>query len=304
MSHVSKVAVPPDERTQWIAALPFFGVHVAAVVGVIVLGWSWTGLALAIGLYVIRMFGVTAGYHRYFSHRTYKTSRPMQLVLALLAMSSSQKGVLWWASHHRLHHRYSDTPNDVHSMKLRGFWWSHVKWILVSKHEGTDMDRVKDLAKYPELRWLNRWFLVPPIALAVLLFALGGAWALVWGFFVSTTLLWHGTFTINSLSHAIGRRRYATTDESKNSWILAILVMGEGWHNNHHYYQRAVNQGFFWWEIDVTYYLLRLLERFGLVWDLHTPPPHVLRPIAPASALASPAAFAEAVTFAERGALR
>jgi stearoyl-CoA desaturase (delta-9 desaturase) len=154
--------------------------------------------------------------------------------------------------------------------------WSHVGWILSSDYQSTDSDRVRDLEKFPELRFLNRWHFLPGASLLALTFALGSWWGFVWGFLVSTTLLWHGTFTINSLSHVFGRRRYVTTDNSRNSLILALVTMGEGWHNNHHYYQRATNQGFFWWEIDLTYYVLRLLAAVGLVWDLHRPPEHVL----------------------------
>ena len=263
---------PARGRIDWLSAGPFLGVHVAAVVGVYLVGFSWKGAALCAALYFIRMFGVTGGYHRYFAHRTYKAGRGMQFFLAVLATTSNQKGVLWWAAHHRVHHKYSDKPEDIHSMKLRGFLWSHMGWILSHDYDETDWAQIKDLSKFPELRWLNKWHLVPPIALAVLCLALFGGWGLVWGYFVSTTLLWHGTFTINSLSHWMGRRRYATTDESKNSLILALITMGEGWHNNHHYYQRATNQGFYWWEIDMTYYILRALEAVRLVSDLHTPP--------------------------------
>lgn len=240
------------------------------------LGWSWKGFGLAVGLYFIRMFGVTGGYHRYFSHRTYRTSRPFQFVLAWLAQSSLQKGALWWAAHHRDHHKHSDTKLDPHSWREEGFWWSHVGWILSTKTEETDLKKVSDLARYPELRWLNKHHLVPGVLLGVALFLVGSWPALVWGLFVSTTLLWHGTFSINSLAHWWGRRRYATTDDSKNSFALALVTMGEGWHNNHHYYQRSTAQGFFWWEIDCTYYILRALAAVGLVWDLHTPPKAVL----------------------------
>lgn len=263
-------------RIDWLGSLPFFGVHLAAVAGIAWLGWSWSGFALALALYYVRMFGVTAGYHRYFSHRTFRTSRFFQFVLALLAMSSVQKGVLWWASHHRIHHKFSDQPGDVHSVARDGFLWGHVGWILSRKYKDTDLDRVRDLARYPELRWLDRWYVVPGVAFALATFAAGSWWGLVWGFLVSTTLLWHGTFTINSLSHLYGRRRYATGDDSRNSLVLALITMGEGWHNNHHYYQRATNQGFFWWELDLSYYILRLLSLIGVVWDLHTPPSRVL----------------------------
>jgi stearoyl-CoA desaturase (delta-9 desaturase) len=278
-----------DEKSiDVVKSIPFIAVHVAAVVGVIALGWSWRGLALAVALYYARMFFVTAGYHRYFSHRSFRTSRPMQLLLAIGAMTSSQKGVLWWAGHHRAHHKFSDQPGDVHSALREGFLWSHVGWILSRKYEPTDTARVKDLAKAPELVWLDRWWWIPPTVFAVALFLAGGAFALVWGFFVSTTLLWHGTFTINSLSHMFGTRRYATTDNSRNSAILAAVALGEGWHNNHHYYQRSTRQGFFWWEIDPTYLVLRGLAGLGIVWDLHEPPPQVVagQRVVPGGALA------------------
>jgi stearoyl-CoA desaturase (Delta-9 desaturase) len=227
---------------------------------------------LALIFYFIRMFGLTAGYHRYFSHRSYKTSRVFQFLLALLGSTATQKGVLWWAAHHRAHHKYSDTPRDIHSVRQQGFWWAHVKWILVRTYIETDFDRIKDFARYPELRWLNKYHLVPPILMAAALTALGGWWALLWGFFVSNTLLWHGTFCVNSLAHAFGRRRYVTSDDSRNSFLIALFTLGEGWHNNHHHYQRSERQGFYWWELDITHYVLRLFSLFGLVRDLHAPP--------------------------------
>jgi len=265
----------PDEKVNWITSIPFLSVHAAALAAFFV-GFKWYYPVVALALYYVRMFGITAGYHRYFSHRSYKTSRAFQFVLALLGALSTQKGVLWWAGHHRDHHKYSDQPEDIHSPLQKGFWWSHVGWILCHKYEDTKIDRIRDFAKYPELRWLNKYHLVPPVALAVLLFVIGGAPLLVWGYFVSTTILWHGTFTINSLSHVFGSRRYTTTDTSRNNWALALLTMGEGWHNNHHYYMSSANQGFFWWEVDASYYVLKALSWFGVVWDLRKPPKHVL----------------------------
>jgi stearoyl-CoA desaturase (Delta-9 desaturase) len=259
-----------------LKTIPFLLVHLGAVGGVAWLGWSWRGAALAVALYFGRMFFITGGYHRYFSHRSFKTSRAMQLVFAVFAMSSSQKGVLWWAGHHRTHHKLSDLPGDVHSAARDGFLWSHLSWIFSEDYEDTDIDKIKDFNKYPELRWLNRYWALPPAALAVVLFAIGGPFALVWGFFVSTTILWHGTFTINSLTHVFGSRRYATTDNSRNNGLLALITMGEGWHNNHHYYQRSANQGFFWWEVDPTFYVLRAMQALGLIWDLHAAPAHVV----------------------------
>ena len=258
-------------------ALPFWGVHAAAVAGAIAVGFSWVGLIWAVALYATRMFFVTAGYHRYFAHRSFKTSRAVQFVFAFLAQTALQRGVLWWAAIHRHHHRHSDQPNDVHSARRDGFWWAHVGWILSPDQDWIDYNEVRDLSRFSELRLLNKLKHVPAVVLAAALLWIGGPTALVWGFFVSTVMLWHGTFTINSLSHLCGRRRYATTDESRNNPLLAAITLGEGWHNNHHHYQRSAAQGFLWWEIDLTYYGLCALDRLGLVSGVSRPPSHVVR---------------------------
>lgn len=260
----------PDEKISWVKSIPFFAVH-AMCLFAFYTGVTWKLVLVCIGLYYLRMWAITAAYHRYFSHRSFKTSRAFQFILALIATTSAQKGVLWWAAHHRHHHRESDQEADVHSPTLRGFWWSHVGWILCTKYEDTRFESIKDFAQYPELRFLNRFHLLPPIALGVLLFVLGGFPMLVWGLFISTVVLWHGTFTINSLSHVFGSRRYKTTDTSRNNFLLALITCGEGWHNNHHYHQNTANQGWFWWEIDLTYYSLKVLSWLGLVWDLRVP---------------------------------
>ncbi len=258
--------------------LAFWGVHVAALAGVVLLGWSWSGVALALASYFVRMVVVTAGYHRYFAHRAFKTSRLFQFVLAVGAQSAAQRGVLWWASHHRWHHKYSDTPKDVHSARQRGFFHSHVGWVISPEWDKTDTTLVADLLKFPELRLLDRpgVHMLPTTLLALAFLLIGGAHALVWGYLVSTVLLWHGSFAINSLAHLWGTRRYATDDDSRNNWLLALLTTGEGWHNNHHHYQSSANQGFRWWEIDLTYYVLRGLAALGLVWDLRRPPREAL----------------------------
>src|SRR5512138_1162767 len=268
-------ASAPD-RLQWVKSIPFLAVHAVALATPLVAPFAWRWIALAAAAYAVRMFAITAGYHRYFSHRAYRTSRPFQLALAVLGTTAVQKGPLWWAAHHRDHHRFSDTPADVHSPLQRGFWWSHVGWILSERHDRTKLDRVRDLARFPELVWLDRFHLVPPVALAAALFLAGGLPALLWGFFVSTVALWHGTFVINSLAHVLGRRRYATGDGSRNSLVLALLTFGEGWHNNHHFFPGSANQGFRWWEIDLSYYALRALAAAGIVRDLRRPPARVL----------------------------
>ena len=256
--------------------IPFLLVHLVC------LGAIWTGVsvwsvALALALYVVRMFGVTAGYHRYFSHRSFKTSRVFQFVLAFLAQSSAQRGILWWAAKHRHHHRFSDLENDVHSPRHRGFLYAHVGWVFQKQHGDTDFDAVPDLTKYPELVWLDRHGYFPATVIAVACFALGGWEGLIVGFFWSTVLLYHGTFFINSLAHVHGNQRYVTGDDSRNNWWLAVITLGEGWHNNHHAYQRSTRQGFRWYEFDPTFYALKAMSWLKLVWELGTPPEDVVR---------------------------
>jgi stearoyl-CoA desaturase (delta-9 desaturase) len=262
-----------DERINWKTSFPFLLVHTIPLLAI------WTGISTkAVIVFAVlfwgRMFFITGAYHRYFSHRTYRMGRVMQFIMAFGGASAAQKGPLWWASHHRNHHRYSDTPLDLHSPQ-KGFWWSHVGWILCDKNNEWNEDDIKDFAKFPELRFLTRHDWIAPWVAGTASFLIAGPSGLVFGFFGSTILLWHSTFFVNSLAHVMGRRRYATTDTSRNSIFTALLTMGEGWHNNHHYYQSSTRQGFFWWEIDVTYYILKGLSFVGLVKDLKEPPARV-----------------------------
>ncbi|MCW5827989.1 MAG: acyl-CoA desaturase [Deltaproteobacteria bacterium] len=256
--------------------VPFAAMHLIAIFGAWHVGFRWEWLAVAIGFFYLRMFGITAGYHRYFSHRSFETSRWFAFVLAFLGSSAAQKGVIWWAGHHRDHHKYSDQTEDIHSPVQKGFWQSHVGWILGAEYDGVKWHNMKDFAQYPEIRFIQNYWLITPVSWGVLFFYIGGWPLLVWGLFVSTVALYHATFTINSLSHVFGKRRYKTTDTSRNNWMLALLTMGEGWHNNHHYYQASVRQGFYWWEIDMSYMILKVLSWFGIVWNLKVPPERVL----------------------------
>lgn len=281
-------AVSADGGINWWSTVPFALVHVLAL-GVFWVGISPIAVAVCLGLFWVRMFAITGFYHRYLSHRSYKTSRWFQFVFALVGNSSVQKGPLWWAAHHRHHHQYSDQDEDVHSPIKRGFLYSHVLWIFARGNSPTRIRLVPDLAKFPELRVLDRFDVLMPILLGTGCFGLGvllqtyapslgtsGLQMLFWGFFLSTVILVNATFTINSLSHIYGKRRFATTDTSRNNWLLALLTLGEGWHNNHHYYATAARQGFYWWEIDITYYGLILLSKLGLIWDLKRVPEHIL----------------------------
>jgi stearoyl-CoA desaturase (delta-9 desaturase) len=264
----------PSEQMNKLTSIPMLVLHLLPLLAIWV-GVTWQAVVLCVVSYYVRMFFITAGYHRYFAHRSYRLARVPQFLLAFGGTMAAQKGPLWWAGHHRDHHRYSDTELDTHSPQ-RGFWWSHLGWILCDKYAATEYDRIKDFAKYPELRFLNRHDWIGPWTLGVLSYLIAGWSGLLIGFFLSTVLLWHGTFTVNSLAHVFGRRRYATEDTSRNSALIALWTMGEGWHNNHHYYQASARQGFFWWEIDPSYYVLKVGSWLGIVRDLKVPPAQVL----------------------------
>jgi stearoyl-CoA desaturase (delta-9 desaturase) len=260
-----------------VSSASFFLLHLACL-AVLLVHFSWWAVGLGVLLYLVRMFAVTAGYHRYFSHRTYRMGRLPQFLMAFLAQTSAQKGVLWWAAHHRNHHRYSDTEQDIHSPVRKGFWWSHMGWILVGTYDTYEAKEIADFGKYPELRFLDRYHWLCPWALGTATWVLGvvtgvGGWTmLVWGFVVSTVFLYHGTFTINSLCHVWGSRRFATSDTSRNNFVLSLITLGEGWHNNHHHYQASCAQGLRWWEIDPTYYALKMLGWLRVVRDIRTFP--------------------------------
>jgi len=281
-------SVPADKRrVEWLRCLPFLWLHIMCL-GVIWVGWSWTAVSVAVLLYVVRMFAVTGFYHRYFSHRSFKTSRWCQFVLALMGATAVQRGPLWWAAHHRHHHLYSDQERDAHSPVQHGLLWSHMGWIMEKSNFLTNLKAVPDLAKFPELRFLDRFDTVVPMLLGVSLFGLGvvlehvapglgtsGGQMLIWGFFISTVALFHGTNTINSFAHRIGVQRYDTGDASRNSLFLALITLGEGWHNNHHHFPTSTRQGFYWWEIDISYYGLVVMSWLGLIWDLKPVPQRI-----------------------------
>jgi stearoyl-CoA desaturase (delta-9 desaturase) len=301
-----KMRAEPD-RIDWVRVLPFVFLHLGCL-GVIWTGASRFAVWTAVALYFVRMFAVTGVHHRYFSHKTYSTSRFGQFLLAVFAGTTVQRGSLWWAYHHRHHHQHSDEAEDAHSPHVHGFWWSHIGWITSRRNFPTDYSKIRDLAKFPELVFLNRFDLIVPTLFAAALFSAGamlerfapglntnGPQLLVWGFFISTTVLFHGTACINSMAHLMGKRRFKTDDDSRNSFILALITLGEGWHNNHHRYQSATRNGFYWWEIDPTYYGLKLLSWTGFIWGLKPVPASILEEGARAEHAASVAAVPRAV---------
>jgi stearoyl-CoA desaturase (Delta-9 desaturase) len=252
----------PDDKLNFRSSLAFFAVHLVPLLAVFT-GVSRTALILAVVAFTTRMFCITAGYHRYFSHKSYRLNRFWQFVIAFGGTMASQKGPLWWAAHHRNHHRFSDTARDVHSPK-RGFWWSHVGWILCDKYNQADMSQIRDFAKYPEIRFINKHDWIGPWTLAVTCLLIGGWSGLVIGFFASTVVLWHVTFTVNSVAHVMGRRAYDTDDTSRNTLLVALATGGEGWHNNHHAAPTSARLGHRWWEIDLGWWAISLFRLLGL----------------------------------------
>jgi stearoyl-CoA desaturase (delta-9 desaturase) len=277
--------VAADARgIDWPRLVPFFAIH-AGCLALPFVGASAVAVWTCVALYALRMFAVTAFYHRYFAHRAFATSRAAQFAFAVLGAASAQRGPLWWASHHRHHHVHSDQPADVHSALRHGWLWSHMGWFMARENFAPRHALIGGFARFPELRFLDRWDSLVPLALAGGLYAFGawaeghapqlgttGAQMLAWGFCVSTVALYHATFCINSMAHRYGSRRYATRDASRNNLWLALVTFGEGWHNNHHHYPAAARQGFYWWEVDFSWYGLKLLQALGIVWDLKPVP--------------------------------
>lgn len=271
-----------------IVRLPFIVLH-SSLALIIVSAPSYALIVLCLFSTYIRLFGITAGFHRYFSHKSFKTSKWFQCFLGMLGTSAAQHGPLWWAAHHRHHHRFSDTERDIHSPKKCGFFVAHMGWLFNRKHIAIQEQYVTDLLQHKELRLMERYYYLIVAGYALCVTGIGyvchTVWptlgitafdGFVWGFCVSTVLLYHLTFSINSLMHTIGHRVYNTTDNSRNSAILALLTLGEGWHNNHHRYPHAERQGFVWWQIDITHSVLSMLNALGIIWDLKPVPKYIL----------------------------
>lgn len=267
------------DTIDWFRVIPFILIHIGALAAL----WTdfeWYLVWVALFLFVIRMFAITGFYHRYFAHKTFKTSRLMQFIFAFIGSTAAQRGPIWWASHHRRHHLNSDRHNDHHSPHTHHFLWSHMGWFLAKKNFLTDRKVVRDLIKFKELVLIDRFDWVPPVLLLLSLFVIGeylsltsgisGLNMVIWGFCVSTILVYHCTFAVNSIAHLWGTQRYDTKEESKNNFFVALLTFGEGWHNNHHHFPGSIRQGFYWWEVDLTYYALRFLSFFGIVYNLRT----------------------------------
>ena len=290
-------SISEDTRLDYLAITQFVFLHAGCLL-VLRTGISWVALITCLGFYCLRIFAISAGYHRYFAHRSYKTGRVFQFLLALFGCLSHQKGPLWWAAHHRYHHARADRDDDIHSPAQHGFWWAHCGWIFSMAYRRADERLVSTFTRFRELRLLDRFYGVPPLTAAAAMFFIGfalqrikpelhtsGPQLLAWGFFVSTVLVHHAIYSVNTIGHLFGSRRFESSDQSRNNVVVALLTFGDGWHNNHHFYPRSARHGFYWWEVDLTLYILKALSYLGIVWDLQTPPQRIFAETASGRAL-------------------
>jgi stearoyl-CoA desaturase (delta-9 desaturase) len=226
----------------------------------------------------LRAIGLTLAFHRYFAHRAFQMNRAARFVWTFIGTAAMQKGPLWWAGHHVNHHRFADRDGDPHSPAISGFYYAHIGWFLNDvRYDRVETGNavVRDFGGAPEIVWLDRYYVVPPVILAAAMYLIGGFPWLVWGFCVPTVTLAHATFAINTINHLMGSRRFDTRDDSRNNVMTAIFAAGEGWHNNHHRFQRAARNGFFWWEFDPTWYVIRAMAAIGIAWDIQAVPERV-----------------------------
>jgi stearoyl-CoA desaturase (Delta-9 desaturase) len=262
----------------WVSVWFVVAFHVLAVIGVYQVGISWRLCLLALGSYLVRMWAVTVGYHRYFSHRAFKTSRVFQFIIGVMGTLAVERGPLWWGALHRRHHTYADSDDDIHSPTLHGFFWAYIGWMHSKTHTATtDYAAMRDFKRFRELYWLNEYYIVAPLVACGLLFVFCDYATFVWVVLVATVVQWHALFASNTFCHLFGSRRFDTKDTSTNNAVCALLVLGEGWHNNHHFFPGSARQGFYWWEYDVGYYSIKLLQALRLVWDVREVPARVLR---------------------------
>jgi stearoyl-CoA desaturase (delta-9 desaturase) len=260
-----------------ITMVVFWVVQVSALL-VFVVPFSAGYIGLWAVSHFLRAVGLTLAFHRYFAHRAFQMNRVARFVWACIGTAAMQKGPLWWAGHHVNHHRFADREGDPHSPMISGVYYAHIGWFLNdAKHNVIEASNpvIRDFSKAPEILWLDRLFFVPPILLALAIYLAGGMPWLVWGFCLPTVTLAHATFAINTVNHLFGSRRFDTIDESRNNVVTALFAAGEGWHNNHHRYQRAARNGFYWWEFDPTWYVIRLMEMVGLAWDVQPVPARI-----------------------------
>lgn len=273
----TRTLAPGEQSTRGVIFYLYWLMHVLGIGLLFFVEFSWQVVVLFVVNYFVGMFFVTAGYHRYFSHRSYQLKRIPQFILAWCAQISAQKGVLWWAANHRDHHLHSDTEEDLHSPVQFGFWYSHMGWIFDDRSKGYNAKKIQDFSKFPELRWLNKYHWVPTLTTAILMPAFFAVvkvpginpWnAFAWGYLLAIICMYQASYSVNSLLHVYGTRRFETDDASRNNWFIAIFTMGEGWHNNHHYCKSSCRQGYKWWEYDLTYYGIKMLSWVGIVKNI------------------------------------
>ena len=260
------VTLPNHERPNWLTIIVLVFFHIGAIAALF--QFSWTSLAVALGLYWVTIcFGISMGYHRLHTHRSYSVPRPLEYFFAVCGTLTLEGGPIFWVATHRLHHQKSDLPGDPHSPR-DGAWWSHVGWIMLGESKHSDTAAMSkyapDLAKDKFYVTLNNYHWVPMVILGGILLAFGGLPLMLWGVCLRVVVGLHSTWLVNSATHMWGTRRFETRDDSRNSWWVALLTFGEGWHNNHHAHPTSARHGLTWYEFDPSWLQIRLLKSLGI----------------------------------------
>lgn len=273
----SAVAGQKPLALSWRNVFFFGAIHALALLAPWYFSWSALGITIALH-WLLGSIGICLGYHRLLTHRSFQVPKLLEYAIALIGSLALQGGPIFWVAGHRQHHAFTeDIDKDPYSAR-RGFWWSHMLWIMYPRAEffttATYRKYAPDLARDPFYTWLDRYFLLLQLPLAIGLYALGGWSFVVWGVFLRIVLLWHTTWLINSATHLFGDRPFNTDDGSRNLWWAALLTFGEGWHNNHHAHPNVAKAGWQWWQVDITWWAIRALQAIGLAKKVVMPPNH------------------------------
>ncbi|WP_443029105.1 acyl-CoA desaturase [Spirulina sp. CS-785/01] len=263
------LAAPQKTPLNWVNIVFMTLVHIGALFALLPSNFSWEAVGLMVFLHwVTGGLGITLGWHRLVSHRSFKTPKWLEYLLVFFGALSCQGGVIHWVGLHRMHHLHSDTDPDPHDSS-KGFWWSHMGWMLYRIPGEEDIPRfTKDIWDDPVYRFLQNNFVPVQIVLGLVLYAIGGWPFIIWGIFARLVLVFHCTWFVNSATHMFGYRTFESNDKSRNCWWVALVTYGEGWHNNHHAHQYSARHGLKWWEVDLTWMVIRSLQTIGLAKDV------------------------------------
>ncbi len=269
MTVATSTKLPPD----WSIIIYMAAIHFVALFALIPSNFNWHAIAVAFVLYWITGgLGITLGFHRLVSHRSFQTPKWLEYCLVFCGTLACQGGPIEWIGLHRIHHKFSDTEPDPHDSN-KGFWWSHMGWMLSQNPSSKEVPRfTQDIINDPVYQFFQKYFIPIQVVLGLILYSFGGWPFVIWAIFVRLVVVFHCTWFVNSATHKFGYQSYESEDNSKNCWWVALLTFGEGWHNNHHAYQYSARHGLRWWEIDLTWMTISLLQSLGLATSVKLAP--------------------------------